>query len=171
MVRGLPWRPCSRVRSKRIGRLQGYGTRPTELDIARLGSSLTSQNRSGVCRDLTRQEVERDEALRRKTFRCGDFTYVLEPAGSTIRGELTVAVDERIRQRGTCLRYRGTGPAQCTVYRWDVNSRRTQKRAQLTVSTMGASTTTVDLMQILLHGDTLPGRCPPGTIPPGCRPA
>ena len=95
--------------------------------------SLTFQSANGVCRDSTWSEVDRDEALRRKTFRCGGFTYVVEPAaGSTIRGQLTTTVTERIRQRGECLAEWTGG---CGRYRWTVNSYRTQKRARLTVIT------------------------------------
>ncbi len=96
------------------------------------GNSLTLRNSSAVCRDPTRREVERDETLKRKTFRCGLFTYVVEPAGSTIRGEFTVTVDERIRRSGACILYRSDGQ-WCVEYRWTVNSRRTPKRARLTV--------------------------------------
>ncbi len=92
--------------------------------------SLTFQITNGVCRDPTWSEVDRDEALRRKTFRCGDFTIVVEPAGSTIRGELTATVTERTRQRGECLAEWTGG---CGRYRWTVNSHRTPKRVRLTV--------------------------------------
>ena len=105
-----------------------------DLDIAP-GGSLALLNPPGFCRDPTRPEVERDEALRRKTFRCGDFTYVVEPAGSTVRGELTAVVTERFRRRGQCIRYSVApdGTRTCAAYRWNVNSRRTRKRARLTV--------------------------------------
>ncbi len=95
------------------------------------GGSLALLNPPGVCRDPTRPEVERDEALRRRTFRCGDFTYVVEPAGSTIRGELTALVNERIRRRGTCIEYSFLGG--CMAYQWYLNSGRTLKRARFTV--------------------------------------
>ena len=92
--------------------------------------SLTFQSANGICRDPTWSEVDRDEALHRKTFRCGDFTFVVEPAGSTIRGELTATVTKRIRQRGECVAATSTG---CGRYRWTVNSDRTQERVRLTV--------------------------------------
>jgi hypothetical protein len=92
--------------------------------------SLTFQSANGICRDPTWSEVDRDEALRRKTFRCGDFTFVVEPAGSTIRGELTATVTERTRQRGECVAFSAVG---CGRYQWTVNSDRTQKRVRLTV--------------------------------------
>ncbi len=92
--------------------------------------SLTFQSANGVCRDPTWSEVDRDEALRRKTFRCGDFTFVVEPAGSTIRGELTATVTEAIRQRGECLAARVGG---CARYQWTVKSDRTPKRVRVTV--------------------------------------
>ncbi len=92
--------------------------------------SLTLQSANGICRDPTWSEVDRDEALRRKTFRCGDFTYVVEPAGSTIRGELTATVTERIRRHGECLAF---WEGRCGLYRWTVNNARTQKRVRLTV--------------------------------------
>ena len=95
------------------------------------GGSLALLNPPGVCRDATRPELERDEALRRRTFRCGDLTYVVEPAGSTIRGELTAIVNERIRRRGTCIEYSFLGG--CMEYQWYLNSRRTQKRARFRV--------------------------------------
>ena len=92
--------------------------------------SLTFQSANGICRDPTWSEVDRDEALRRRTFRCGDFTFVVEPAGSTIRGELTATVTERTRQRGECVAFSAVG---CGRYQWTVNSDRTQKRVRLTV--------------------------------------
>ena len=95
------------------------------------GGSLVLLNPPGVCRDPTRPEVERDEALRRRTFRCGDFTYVVEPAGSTIRGELTAIVNERIRRRGVCIERTHLGG--CSKYQWNLNIGRTLKRARFRV--------------------------------------
>ena len=95
------------------------------------GGSLVLLDPPGVCRDPTRPEVERDEALHRRTFRCGDLTYVVEPAGSTIRGELTATVNERIRRRGRCIERSYLGG--CMEYRWYLNSGRTPKRARFTV--------------------------------------
>ncbi len=94
------------------------------------GGSLTLQYVQGICRDPTRREVERDEALRRKTFYCGD-TYVIQPAGSTVRGELTATVTEQVRVR-VCLRYNDSGV--CQTYGWNVSNRTTRKQARLRVT-------------------------------------
>ena len=118
-----------------------YGSRTVrddyfaDLNIAP-GGSLALVNPNGICQDLTRQEIDVDLAMRRKTFRCGDFTYVVQPSGSTIRGQLIATVSERIRRRGACIRYRPAamdGARQCAEYRWTVSSRRTRKRARLTI--------------------------------------
>ena len=98
--------------------------------------SLTLQNERGICRDPTRAQVDRDEALRRKTFTCGDITWVVEPGpGSMIRGELVATVTEGIRRRAECRRLVESmnGGVSCVEYYWNVNLRTRRVRGGLTV--------------------------------------
>lgn len=100
------------------------------------GGSLTLRNTQTLCRDPTPPEVERDRASRRKTFECQNLTYVLQPAGSTVRGELSARVVERIRRQGPCLRYSDPAPGvpqRCVQYQWLVSERATAKEARLTI--------------------------------------
>ncbi len=106
-----------------------------ELHIASDGS-LELQSSSGLCHTPNEDEMEADRVRGQRSFPCQDARYLLRSLGETVGGEISVSVTEGYRTRGPCMRWRqiaSTGERVCVEYRWEVNLRRTTKRASLRV--------------------------------------
>jgi hypothetical protein len=117
------------------------GTRTERMEIrADLivgpGGSMSLQSSSGLCRQQTQLEIDRDRVRGQMTFPCQETTYILKPLGGTVGGEVLVRVSEGYRTRGACMRYEQTagGGRVCVQYSWEVRFRESTKRARLTVT-------------------------------------
>jgi hypothetical protein len=64
--------------------------------------SMTLLSSFGSCRTPTATELRRDEERRRRTFVCGDATYIVEPTSDRVRGQVRARVTETYRERVAC---------------------------------------------------------------------
>lgn len=96
-----------------------------DLTVAEDGTMLLLSS-MGSCRPPTEAELRRDAAARRRTFVCGEATYVIEPTSDRVRGEVRARVTEEYLEQMPC---RPTQTPPC--YR--MRSRRVTRTADLTV--------------------------------------
>ncbi len=105
-----------------------------ELIVTPNGSMILDSS-SGSCRDPSPTEARRDESLGRRSFECGDVTFLLRPQGSRIGGEIVASVREDARERGPCIQsVLGLNTRdRCVQYAWRIETKTVNKRARLKV--------------------------------------
>ena len=102
------------------------------------GAEMWMESSTGMCRDSNPQEVERDLTRGERRFQCGDALFLLRPAGSTIRAELTVSVTKTTRERGGCIRWEKNN---CAEYGYNIRERQVSQRVSVRVERQGQEET------------------------------
>jgi hypothetical protein len=69
------------------------------------------------------------------TWYCGEVTLTVRAFGSTLRGEMSVPFEQRVRRRGACLQYNEEG--RCLRYDMIIESRRRRASAPLRIGGRG----------------------------------
>lgn len=98
------------------------------------GGEMWMETSTGICRDPNPQEVERDLARGERRFQCGEAFFLLRPAGTTVRAELTFSFTQATRERGECIRrVRGA----CVEYGYSTRERQVSQRVSMRVERKG----------------------------------
>ena len=122
----IPWTAGRYSLEARIPTTEG-GFEVFNADLTiREDGSMSLLSSSGQCRTPTLAELRRDEERRRRTFVCGDATYVLTPTADRVAGEVRARVTEQYREIVTCLLGQ---PPPCYV----LSTRRVTRSADLRV--------------------------------------
>ena len=98
------------------------------------GPEMWMESSTGMCRDPNPQEVERDMARGERRFQCGNALFLLRPAGSTIRADLTVSVTQTTRERAGCIRWEKN---TCAEYGYNLRDREVSQRVSMRVQGPG----------------------------------
>lgn len=121
----VSWTPGRYTLEATIPSADGSDQLTADLRIGVAGT-MTLRSSSGNCLEPTPAALRRDEQNRRRTFSCGDATYVIRPASGRVRGEVRALVTELVRQQVPCVLGR-VGPC----YR--MSTRRVRRSANLIV--------------------------------------
>lgn len=126
----VPWTPGRYLLEADLDAGLGGGTQANELEAElriQVGGSMMLLSSFGACTEPTREELERDEQFRRRTFSCGEARYEIRPTQDSVRGEVRARVLEEVLQQVPCA---PGNPGVCTV----VTTRRVARRARLVVT-------------------------------------
>ncbi len=99
------------------------------------GGHMHLESTVGICREPDPIEVQVQLARGVRTFTCGNVSYVLRTAGSTLRGEITVPYVRTVQQRGRCIRQAENG--SCLEYTVTYQEHQATARAHLRVQRRG----------------------------------
>ena len=99
------------------------------------GGHMRLESTAGTCREPDPMEVQEQLARGVRTITCGNASYVLRPAGSTLRGEITVPYVQNVQERGRCLRRGEHGI--CLEYNVIFQERQATARVPLRVQRRG----------------------------------
>ena len=122
----MTWTPGRYTLEARIPSADGSDESTAELRIGFDGETMTLLSSFGNCLEPTPTQVRRDEENRRRTFSCGDATYVIRPTSGRVRGEVRALITESVRRQVRCPAGR-TGPCYRT------STRRVRRSADLIV--------------------------------------
>lgn len=115
--------------------------RRTSTEVYEAELSITSDSHmrlhtnAGMCRDPDRLQLEKELAQGIRTFSCGRANFVLRPAGSTVRGGISVPYIRTVRERSRCVMTDENGT--CIEYSYVERERQAMARATLRVRTKG----------------------------------
>ena len=108
-----------------------------DLTIGPTGE-MRMESSTGLCRDPAPEEVKMGMARGQRRFQCGDASYFLQPAGSTVRAELTVSISQAVRERAGCIRWETVNNHRtCAEYGYNIRERQETRRVSMRVETEG----------------------------------
>jgi len=108
--------------------------------VIRPDGDMRLDSSSGLCEPRLPEQVRVDQRQRQRTFSCMGVSYVLKPAGESVRGEIRLRVTESIRRRGQCKRTDYVdGKEVCVAYFFTVDRRQATKRGRLRVTRISIS--------------------------------
>lgn len=121
----VSWTPGRYTLEATIPSADGSDLLTADLRIG-IDGTMTLRSSVGNCLEPTPRQLRRDEERRRRTFSCGDATFVIRPTSGRVRGEVRALVTETYRQQVTCPGGR-TGPCYMNA------TRRVRRSANLIV--------------------------------------
>ena len=87
---------------------------------------MTLETTTGMCPTQNPQEVERQLDRGYRSFQCGGASFTVRPAGSLVRGTMSVTVPHVTREREGCIAY-SNDKKTCLEYSY--NYRESSRRA------------------------------------------
>jgi hypothetical protein len=93
------------------------------------------ESSAGLCLNPPESDVRRAIARGLRSISCGKVRFTVEPAGSTLRGEMAVSYIRSTRKRGSCISYNAQGV--CLDYNYDIEERQATQRGSLRVQPRG----------------------------------
>ena len=99
------------------------------------GGSMRVESSAGFCREPEEPVVQQQLARGYRSFPCGNVRFTVRPAGSTLRGEMTVSYTQSVRVRGGCAVRDENGV--CLEYEYNIEDRPRSQRVSLRVQAKG----------------------------------